>query len=157
MLTPLLIAAAAAATSAPEPLGVFGQWGAFQRKGPTRCYAIAEPHARPRPQGWKSFASVAYWPGEGRRGQVHFRLGRMKREGSAVLLRIDGRTFQLIGGGKDAWAPGPGADAAIVAAMRSGVDMTIETRTATGAVLRESYRLKGAATAVDAAAIACAR
>ena len=85
-----------------------------------------------------------------------FRLSRAKREGSAVLLRIDDRTFQLRGGGADAWAADPAADAEIVSAMRTGIEMNVETRSASGALVRDSYRLRGAATAIDAAAIACA-
>jgi len=80
----------------------------------------------------------------------------MKRPQSAVLLRIDERTFQLVGGGNNAWAPDARADAEIVAAMRTGIDLAIETRSVTGALIRDQYQLRGAATAIDAAAIACA-
>lgn len=145
---PLLLAAAAMpAMAAPQVLGAFGSWGAFRDGG--RCYAIAQPA-----QGAQAFASVGVWPGRG--SQLNIRFSRDKREGSAVLLRVDGRTFQLLGGGRDAWAPDPRADAEIQAAMRTGVDMVIETRAAGGALLRDQYALRGAATAMDAAAIACA-
>ena len=73
-----------------------------------------------------------------------------------MLLRIDDRTFQLVGGGVNAWAPNKRADAEIVAAMRSGVNMTVETRSQRGLRVRDYYQLRGAATAIDAAAIACA-
>jgi hypothetical protein len=138
-----------------QALGIFGTWGAF--RGPDRCYAIAEPHQKPRAGDGRGFASVGYWPGRGVGGQAHFRLSRAKREGSAVLLRIDDRTFQLRGGGADAWAADPAADAELVSAMRTGIEMNVETRAANGALVRDSYRLRGAATAIDAAAIACAR
>jgi hypothetical protein len=138
-----------------QSLGIFSQWGAFRES--QRCFAIAEPHRSPAAEGWKPFASVGYWPGRGARGQVHFRLSRQKRPGSAVLLRIDDRTFQLFGGGNNAWAQDRRADAEIVAAMRSGIDMTVETRSERGALVRDYYQLRGAATAIDAAAVACAR
>jgi hypothetical protein len=140
-----------------SPLGIFFQWGAFRDQRPPRCFAIAQPARSPEAKGWEPFASVSYWPAQGVRGQVHFRLSRQKRPGSAVLLRIDDRTFQLIGGGADAWAPDTRADAAIVSAMRGGVHMTVETRSERGLRVRDHYRLRGAATAIDAAAIACAR
>ena len=148
----------------PEPvlaqrqsLGVFYQWGAFEENNPRRCFAIAEPHRAPKAEEWRPFASVGFWPGVGARAQVHFRLSRKKRPGSAVLLRIDGRTFQLYAGGGNAWAPDRRGDAEVVAAMRSGIDMIIETRSETGALVRDYYQLRGAATAIDAAAVACAR
>ena len=74
-----------------------------------------------------------------------------------MLLRIDGRAFQLIGGGREAWAPDARADAEIQAAMRTGLALVVETRSTQGLIVRDFYRLRGAATAIDAAAIACAR
>jgi hypothetical protein len=149
------IAMATPAAAQPQPVGIFGAWGAF--RAADRCYAIAEPGQPPRPGEGRAFASVGYWPGRAAGGQAFFRLSRAKREGSAVLLRIDDRTFQLRGGGADAWAADPAADVELVAAMRTGIEMSVETRSASGGLVRDSYRLRGAATAIDAAAIACAR
>jgi hypothetical protein len=150
----LLLAGAAPALAAPQSLGVFASWGAF-RDGP-RCYAITQPYQAPPPQGWEPFASIGHWPRRGPGGQLHVRLSREKRAGSAVLIRIDGRSFQLAGGGRDAWAPDGRADAEIQAAMRAGIDLVVETRATDGRAVRDLYRLRGAATAMDAAAIACA-
>jgi hypothetical protein len=138
-----------------QSLGIFGSWGAFREKG--RCYAIAKPEGGTRDREGRAFASIGYWPDRGARGQVYFRLSQPKRPASALLLRIDDRTFELSGGNDNAWAPDPRADAEIVAAMRSGLEMTVQTRSPTGASVRDSYRLRGAATAVDAAAVGCAR
>lgn len=150
ILPSLLLLTAPPVAAAPQSLGAFGNWGAFREGG--RCYAIAQPAQAP--QGAQSFAAIGVWPGRG--SQLNIRFSREKREGSAVLLRIDGRTFQLTGGGRDAWAPDPQADAEIQAAMRTGVDMVVETRAAGGLLIRDQYVLRGAATAMDAAAIACA-
>lgn len=151
----LLFALAAPAAAQRESLGIFSLWGAFRDQG--RCYAVAQPFQSPRPEGWRPFASIAFRPDRGIHGQLHVRLSRAKRAGSAVLLRIDGRSFQLVAGARDAWAPDPRADLDIRTAMRTGIDMVVETRTGRGALVRDHYRLRGAATAIDAAAIACAR
>ena len=145
-------AAAMPALAQPRALGAFGSWAAFRDGG--RCYAITQPYQAPEARGWEPFAAVGDWPGRG--SQLHIRLSREKRQGSAVLLRIDGRAFQLTGGGRDAWAPDARADAEIQAVMRTGIDFVIETRSADGQLVRDLYRLRGAATAMDAAAIACA-
>lgn len=147
-----LAALASAAAAQPRSLGTFGLWGAFQKPG--RCWAIARPTETTH-RGGNGFASIGYWPRQGARGQLHFRLGAAKREASAVLLRIDGRSFQLIGRGADAWAPDPRGDAELLAAMRSGVTMTVETRSARGGIVRDRYALRGAPSAIDAAALAC--
>lgn len=140
-----------------QSLGIFGQWGAFQDRDGSRCFAITEPQRSARRLEWKPFASVGYWPARQARGQVHFRLSRNARPGSVLLLRIDDRSFQLVGRGADAWAPNARADGEIVGAMRSGISMTLEARSERGGLIRNSYQLRGAATAIDAAAIACAR
>ena len=129
-------------------------WGAFSGAG--RCYAISQPYRSPDAEQWRPFVAVGHWPGRRISGQLHVRLSREKRDGSAVLLRIDGRSFQLSGGGRDAWAPDERADDEIMAAMRTGIELVVETRSTRGLLVRDHYRLRGAATAMDAAALACA-
>ena len=153
MLPFLFLAFATPALAQPQGLGAYGSWAAFRGAG--RCYAIAEPFQASGGRDAQPFASVGSWPGRG--SQLHVRLSRATRGGSAVLLRVDGRLFQLVGGGRDAWAPDGRADAEIQAAMRAGIDLTVETRATDGLLVRDQYRLRGAATAMDAAAIACAR
>jgi hypothetical protein len=150
------IVLACPARAARTSLGTFDGWGAFRDDAPLRCFAIAEP-VRPGGGKWRSFASVATWPNGGVRGQVHIRLAREKLNGAPVTLSIEGKRFSMVAGGADVWAPDPQADAAIAAAMRSAPAMTIATRAATGGGFAETYRLKGAATAMDAAALGCAR
>jgi hypothetical protein len=151
----LCFALASPALAQRRPLGIWFFWGAFRDN--ERCFAIAEPQQGSAEKSARPFASIGWWPGRGVAGQIHVRLGREKRPGSAVLLRVDGRTFQLVSGPRDAWAPDARADSEIVAAMRTGVEMSVETRSARGLSMRDSYRLRGAATAIDAAAIACRR
>lgn len=154
----LFIALLAAPASAQrQAIGVYSSWGAFRDSRPARCFAIAQPTRGPRAEGWQAFASLSWWPARGVRGQLHIRLSRQKRPGSAVLLRIDGRPFQLAGGGINAWAPSPAVDEEIARAMRTGISMSVETRSVRGATVRDFYLLRGAATAIDAAAIACTR
>lgn len=147
------ILVAVPAVAQRQAVGIFFQWGAFREAG--RCFAMAVPEDGRQDSG--AYASIGYWPDRRLAGQIHFRLSREKRPESAVLLKIDDASFQLIGGGAEAWAPDRRADAAIVAAMRSGIEMRIETRGAGGRLVRDRYGLRGAATAIDAAAVACAR
>jgi hypothetical protein len=142
----------APAAAQPQGLGIFGLWGAFEGEG--RCYAISEPVRSVGPAAG-AFVSVGHWPRR-RGGVFHVRLGEEKRPQSAVLLRIDGRSFQLVGAGRDAWAPDAAAEREILARMRTGLNLSVETRASRGTVLRNHYQLRGAASAMDAAAIACA-
>lgn len=152
----MLSVSAGAPAGARDALGVFGSWGAFRDIRPLRCFAIAEPAVR-RKGEWRPFASVAVWPGLGVRRQVHLRLRYLRSPEARVTLAIGERSFALVGGGVDAWARDARGDAAIVAAMRSGERMTVLVRDPAGRDFRDSYGLRGAATAIDGAALACAR
>ncbi|WP_041864892.1 hypothetical protein [Sphingomonas sp. MM-1] len=156
MAATLLATALGGAAQAREPLGLFGGWGAFRDVRPLRCYAIAEAVDAPLTGKWRPFASIAHWPGRQVRGQLHIRLRAVKQRGALVTLAVDGRRFTLVAGGADAWAPDAATDAAIVAAMRGGDSMRVETRGEDGKRMSDHYELRGAATAIDAAAIACA-
>jgi hypothetical protein len=137
--------------AARESLGLFNGWATFRDMRPPRCYAIAEPvRATPKSAKWRPFASVAAWPSLNRRNQVHIRLRRPSN--GRATLSIGRNRFPLIAGGADAWSPNARADAAIVAAMRGHDRMTVFASGAT-----DTYLLRGAATAIDAATLGCVR
>ena len=149
------IIALAAPLSAKDSLGVFDDWGAFSDPSLPRCYAIAIPDKGSG--GYQAYADVGTWPRQGVRGQIHFRLSRPLSSGSHPSLSLGGTRYPLGGGGADAWAQDKRADAAIVSAMRSADSMSVTAVDRTGRRFIDSYSLKGAATAMDAATIGCAR
>ncbi len=137
-------------------IGVFRDWGAFREgpaTAPTRCFAIAEPPRGAMAAGRGAFASVASWPAKRIRAQVSIRLSHAPR--GTVTLSIANASFVLEARGQQAWAHDRHADAAIVATMRSGSSMSISGVTAGGAPFADAYRLRGAASAIDAASLAC--
>jgi hypothetical protein len=142
---------------ARESLGVFGSWAAFRDTAPPHCFAIAAPVQRHPRARWAPFVAVADWPARGARGQIHVRLRATSKPGAPISLSIGEAHFRLTGSGPDAWAADAGADRAIVAAMRGGSSLSIETTDSRGKPLVDVYRLGGAATAIDAAALGCAR
>ncbi|TGX52602.1 hypothetical protein E5A73_13175 [Sphingomonas gei] len=135
-----------------DVLGIFGSWGAFRDASPLRCFAIAKPVGG----SGQPFASIAGWPGQGVRNQLHIRLSRVRAPNARVTLAIGERRFDLRAGDADAWAPDARTDAAVVAAIRDGRSMSVETIATNGAAFADTYALKGAATAIDAAALGCA-
>ncbi len=143
--------------AAKDSLGVFDNWAAFRDPGTPRCYAIAKPSSASQRRDYSPYASVAIWPRRDIRNQVHIRLSREMADGSAIRLTIGDRSFDLTGGGGDAWAQDDRMDAAIVAAMRSGQRMSVQAQAASGARFTDRYQLAGIATAIDAATVGCAR
>jgi hypothetical protein len=149
----LILGILSTSAAARDNLGMFETWGAFRDASPPRCFAIAEPvRATPKDAPWRPFASVAVWPVLHQRNQLHIRLRNARPQGSRVTLTIGRKRFPLIAGGADAWSPDARTDAAIVAAMRSADRMTVS-----GAGTSDTYQLRGAATAIDAATLGCAR
>ena len=136
-----------------ETLGIYAGWGAFRDAAPARCFAIARPVERYRQA--QPFFSIATWPRSGARDQLHIRLSRVRAANARVTLSVGERRFELMAGDSDAWAPDSRTDAAIVAAMRDGRSMSVESVGANGAPFADSYALKGAASAIDAAALGC--
>ncbi len=148
----VMLAAIAAPAAARDTIGVWGGWGAFSDPSPRRCFAIAQPVDRDHRAG---FASIADWPGQNIRSQLHVRLSRGRASNARVTLSIGERRFDLVAGENDAWAPDSRTDAAIVAAMRAGRSMSVEGLARDGSAFADVYALSGAATAIDAAALAC--
>ena len=143
----------AALPAGRETIGVFGGWGAFRDSAPARCFAIARPVAASARSN--AFASVANWPGRGLHNSLHIRLSRARDRSAAVTLTVGERRFALVANTADAWTADAPSDRAIVAALRGARSMSVEAVGDGGRPFADSYALAGAATAIDAAALAC--
>lgn len=147
----------APAATARDSLGVYAKWGVFRDPLVPRCYAIAMAEPSLKAREFQPYASIGTWPRRAVRGQVHFRLSRRTAPGARITLSLAGQRFVLSGGGGDAWAADRRMDAAIVAAMRSAPSMTVSARDTVGNAISSTWILDGVASAMDAAAIACAK
>lgn len=145
------------AATARESLGLYNSWGAFRDPLIPRCYAIAmaEPSAQQR--DYQPFAAIGTWPRRGARSQIHFRLSRNIQARAPIILNIDSNRVTLTGGGGDAWPANDHDNAAIIATMRSATRMTVTTRDVRGRLFSNIWLLAGAASAMDAASIGCAK
>ena len=146
----------AGVAQAREALGIFDGWGAFRDDTPYRCFAIAEPADKSAGK-WRPFASVGHWPDRNVRSQLHIRLSKERRPDADVMLTVGDRRWRLVAGPYDAWAPSPRHDAFIIAKMRAARSMSVSSVAKNGGAFADTYRLKGAATAIDAAALGCVR
>lgn len=143
---------------ARDVLGIFEDWGAFRDARQQRCFAMAQPMAGGwEASPWRPFAAVGYWPRAGLRGQLNIRLSHQLARNTRAVLSVGGQQFPLVGSEADVWAADARADAAIIAAMRSNRIMSISGQARSGGRFTDRYALRGAATAIDAAALGCAR
>ena len=147
--------------AARDNLGVFSAWGAFRDPAVPRCYAIAAPDTARAGLGehdeHAAFASIGTWPRRQVRGQLHVRLSRTMAPHSSIRLALGSHRFDLTGAGADAWGQDARMDAAIVAAMRSAGAIYVSATDRAGHRFTDKFSLDGAATAMDAATIGCAR
>ena len=137
---------------AAELVGIYGEWGAFAGGDARRCHAMAtaEPEDGVRSDG---YLSVVLTPKA--MPQVYARLSRPMTPNAGISLTVEGRRFRLSGNGRDAFARNAQMDKALIAAMRSARSLSIETLGSDGRALVDSYSLSGAASAIDAARLAC--
>jgi hypothetical protein len=153
----ILLCAAMLPTAAParDAIAVFADWGAFRDASPTRCFAIAEPPPGTSAEGRGAYATIASWPDRRIRAQLSVRLSRGHLPGAPVTLTIGDAGYRLGADARTAWAHNRRQDAQIVAAMRSGSSMSVSTVSPLHHAYADVYRLRGAASAIDAAMLAC--
>lgn len=148
--------AIAAPLSAKERLGVYQGWAAFRDPTTPRCYAIAAPEETFNKPTRPAFLAVGFWPKRGVTHQVYVQLSRDRSANSGVILSAGGRRFRLKAAGDTVWALDRRMDLAIIAAIRSATSLSIETVGRNGRSIVDVYSLRGAPSAIDAAALGCA-
>lgn len=148
----LLLLLAASPALAKDRLGAWQSWAAFRDAGTARCYAIGSPEES---SGSGGFLSVGFWPKRGLSHQLYVRLSRERSSNSGITLSAGGRRFQLVARGNSGWAKDRQMDLAILAAIRSAQSVSIQSIGRDGRTIIDAYATRGAASAVDAAALAC--
>ena len=141
----------AAPASASEIVFAGGNWAAIDFG--ERCEARSRALWAKR--GTEPFAGFAF-DRAGRQGQFYVRLSRPARDGATVMARIGGAPFLLAGKGEWAWSRSAAQQGSMLEAARYGESLRIESRDRRGRRIVDHYALGGAATAIDAAAAACA-
>jgi hypothetical protein len=150
----LLIGIASAAAARGGVIYAGHAWAAIDRG--SSCEALSRSVRIAAKGKVQAIAGFSFSPDRRRWGEFHARLRRMPRPGAAVMLRIDDRPFLLVSRGNWAWSAGPLQEQAIIGALRDATAMSVESRDAAGRRFVDPYSLDGAATAIDAAAAACA-
>lgn len=155
-VTPLLLLAALSTGASARGNVIYAgpAWAAIDR-GAT-CEALSRSVRIAAKGKVQATAGFTFSADRLRWGEFHALLRRMPRAGATVMLRIDNQPFLLLSRGNMAWSSGPLQERAIIAALRSANAMSVESHDAGGRSFIDPYSLDGAATAIDAAAAACA-
>lgn len=150
----LITVSTAALAGRGTVLSAGGAWAAIDRGDV--CEALSRSQ-RVMPKGQaQPVAGLSFTPDHRRWGEFHVRLSHMPRGDASVMLDIGGQPFLLATRGGWAWSRGPMQAEAIIASMRQGTTMRVESRDVGGTRFTDPYLLDGAPTAIDAAAARCA-
>jgi hypothetical protein len=151
----LFLIFAASPLLAKDRLGVYQSWAAFRDAETPRCYAIAAPEETVGSATRKAYLSIGFWPKRGVSHQIYIRLSRERSANSVITLSAGGRRFRLKAEGSSGWATDRRMDLAIIAAMRSATSLSVESIGRDGRSIADAYALRGAPSAIDAAALGC--
>lgn len=150
----LLLTLIATPLLAKSQLGAWQSWAAFKDPETPRCYAIGAPEDAVSEGG---YVSVGFWPKRRVTHQIYVRLSRERSSNGGITLSAGGRRFRLVTKGNGGWAKDRTMDMAIIAAVRASRSMSVESIGRNGGSIVDAYALRGAASAIDAAALDCAR
>jgi hypothetical protein len=148
--------APALAQPGPGPAMVrkFNDWGLYSYKasGSTNCYVLTTPQ-QSQPASVNhgdNFFLVAPNPsGSGYYPQAI--MGYDLRSGSQITVTIDGQTFAMLPKGNSGWTAEASSDAAMVNAMRSGSNMTLQATSQRGTATSYIFSLSGITAALNQA------
>jgi hypothetical protein len=151
----LALALLAAPLMAKDRLGVYQGWAAFRDPETPRCYAIAAPEETVGTATRNAYLSIGFWPKRRVTHQIYVRLSRERSINSGITVSAGGRRFRLKVDGNSGWATDRRMDLAIIAAMRSATSLSVESIGRNGRSIVDTYSLRGAPSAIDAAALGC--
>ncbi len=146
----------------PVILGQFDDWNAFsvQEEGGKACYMSSAPikSVGKYTRRDDSFLTVTHRPHHNTFDVVSFEAGFTIRKGSKPTLKVDRKkTMTMIPVGGFAWLKEEADDKKMVADMRLGGKAVLNSQSARGTKITDTFSLKGFSRAYRAIQEACGR
>ncbi len=140
-------------TQTPNRLQQFEAWGAYSYKSPenTICYILSVP-LKALPTTVKhgdNFFLVTKRSNSPVLFEPQFMAGYKLKEGSKVTVTIGDKDFDFFTKDSSAWLTSSGMEKQLVAAMRSGANMTVKATSKRGTHTTYTYSLKGVTAALN--------
>lgn len=136
-----------ALAQAPTQIKQNNAWGSYSAdaNGGKTCYILSMPTQKQpsdRDHG-DVFFMLAQHPGEASSLEPQFTVGYPFKDDSKVILDIDGKKFSMFTRGQNAWLENAAEEPAVVAAMRSGREMSLKAESRRGTQTSYTYSLSG--------------
>lgn len=142
-----------ASAQSPTRIQQFKAWGAYSYKqgSGTVCYVLSVPTAK-EPSSVDHgdiFFIVSQRPGQNISYEPQAMMGYPLQANSKVNVTIDGKSFVMFTKDRAAWVENAAEEPALVAAMKSGSNMTVKATSGRGTSTSYSYSLSGVSAALQ--------
>ncbi|MBY3151167.1 hypothetical protein HFO56_01935 [Rhizobium laguerreae] len=151
-----ILAAAVALAALPgfaNATEVFDNWTVENANG--RCTAWTKPVDVDGETREAAYLSIVNVPGEGVRNSVAFVYGKTGAGKAQASATVDGKTFELLTYDTAAFAASGSPEAELISAMRRGSDAAVNWTEADGSISKDTYSLKGFASAKSKIEVDC--
>lgn len=158
----LLFTGVAGAQATSNRVAAKTDWSVFVENSPKECWGVAAPKATQNTKDGKPtevrrgdiLLFVTYRPGKA--GEVSFMGGYPFAPGSTADLTVNtGAKFTLFTDGEGAWTGSAEEDAKLIAALKSGGEVSIAARSGRGTQTKDTFSLMGFTAAMNEAASRC--
>lgn len=151
--------AGTAEAQTPNRVGTFKDWSAYAYSD-TRgkvCYAASQPKTQ-APTGLNrdpAYFMITARPAENVRSEISVIIGYPFKEGTKVMVNVDGQKFSMFTKDDGAWIENAAEETSLLAAMKKGHAMSVLGTSRRGTQTTDSYSLAGIKASLDAIAKSC--
>ena len=149
----IMAVAGAASAQTPTRINQFDAWGAYSYKSGnnTVCYVLSAPiSAEPKSVNHgDNYFLVSKRAGNTVSYEPQFMAGYALKD--KVIVSVDGKNFEFFTKDSSAWAASPATESQLVAAMKSGSNLSVKAVSQRGTNTSYTYSLKGVTAALNAA------
>lgn len=128
-------------------LGDFRDWSAYTTsEGAGKlCFVLSKPqNVSPRPDGFtEAYLYLTHRPGENLRNEFNFVAGYDLAPETPAKVTIGGNSYDLFVESDAAWLDDPAQSDNVAGNMRAGSSMSIQSTTAQGVAVTQTFSLSG--------------
>lgn len=140
-------------------LGDHNAWSSYaasEGQG-TICFALTKPtETSPTPEGYtQGYLYITHRPAEGVRNEINLVAGFDLAPESVAVASVGGANYTLFTQGDAAWLDDPAQSENLASAIRAGSSLTVETTSAAGIRITQTFSLSGATAASQAIGAEC--
>lgn len=147
-----LAGATGAFAQSPTRIQQFKAWGAYSYKANngTVCYVLSVPTTKEPPSvnHGDIFFIVSQRPGQNISYEPQAMMGYALKDASKVNVNIDGKIFVMFTKDTAAWVENAAEEPALVAAMKTGKEMSVKATSSRGTATNYTYSLSGISAAL---------